>query len=240
MIVCCTNGPKPCNYSKVPGYRKISALTTQSDALRIEVDSFQDCAAVRGTTIAGSVDSSSVGRTVRGSAVGSNTIRGSAIGTHIMPTCNPISVYQLLPILLSEEVHPTGGSLQPIPALTSRPSSPTHGSSITQSPGDTISYTGSAPPLPPWRWRVVQSQLLSYNGDLRMVSRTPHATAPGHLPVLKEEFSTHLSEIAAGKHVSARLQLLNEAPHSHGQDRALHVFGRLAQSQGARHTEEMI
>ncbi len=73
-----------------------------------------------------------------------------------------------------------------------------------------------------------------------MISRIPHATTPGHLAVLEQEFSPDLSEVAAGQHVPARLQLLKETLYSHRQDRALLIFWRLAYVQGASHAEEVI
>ena len=203
--------------------------------------------AIRSSTIRGSAIRSSAIRdsAIRDSAIRGSTIRGSAIRsnairTHIMPTRDPVLLYQLDTILLFEKVHPTGRSFQPIPTLTSRPTSPTHRSSITQSSRDTASYTRSAPPLPLWRWRVVQSQLLSDQRDLGMISRVPHATTPGHLVVLEQEFSPDLSEVAAGQHFPARLQLLEETLYGHGQERALHIFRRLAWVQGAGHAEEVI
>ena len=227
-----------------PGYQNNSE--SEPHALRsIKIHSLQYRATVNSTTICGPVDSGSVGGTIRGGTIRGGTIRGStirssAIRTHITPTRNPVLLYQLHSILRFEKVHPTGRSFQPIPTLTPRPSSPTHRSSITQSSRYTTSYTRSAPPLPLWRWRIVQSQLLSHQGDLGMISRIPHATTPGHLAVLEQEFSPDLSEVAAGQHVPARLQLLKETLYSHRQDRALLIFWRLAYVQGASHAEEVI
>ena len=57
-----------------------------------------------------------------------------------------------------------------------------------------------------------------------MISRIPHAVTPGHLAGLEEKFSTYLSEVAAGQHVPARLELLYEARYGHRQDGALHIL----------------
>ena len=157
-----------------------------------------------------------------------------------MPSCDTVPIDQLVRILLFEKVHATGGSLQAIATLAPRPSGPTHRSSIAQSPGDAASDAGGAPPFPLRRWRIVQSQLLSDYGNLGMVSCIPHATAPGYLAVLEQELPTYLSEVAAGQHVPARLQLLDETTESHGQHGALHIFWRLARVEGARHTEAVI
>ena len=157
-----------------------------------------------------------------------------------MPTRNRVAMNQLLPILLSEKVHPTGGSLQLVPALTPRASSPAHWSSIAQPPCYTASYASGAPPLSLRGGRVVQAELLSDHGDLGMISRIPHAAAPGHLAGLEQKFSTYLSEVAAGQHVPARLELLYEARYDHGQDGALHILWCLAKTQGAGHAEEMV
>lgn len=194
------------------------------------------------------VNGSSVCRTMRRSAVGRSIVgdravrsaRNRDLALRIMPACDTLPIHQLLPILLFEEVHLTGGSLQPVPTLTPRSASPTHRSSVAQSPRHTTSYAGRAPPLPLWRWRVVQSQLLSYDWDLGMISRPPHPMTPDDLVILKQEFSTDLFEVAAGQHIPARLQALGDAAHDNGDERALLIFWRLAQIPGAGQAEEAI
>ena len=57
-----------------------------------------------------------------------------------------------------------------------------------------------------------------------MIPRTLHAMTPGHLPILKQELSSYLSEVSAGEHVPARPQLLEETAQNHGNKGALHVF----------------
>lgn len=73
-----------------------------------------------------------------------------------------------------------------------------------------------------------------------MVSCVPHATTPRHLAVLEQEFAPHLSEVAAGEHVPAGLQFLDETLDGHGQKGALHVVGVFAEVQGAGHAEEVV
>ena len=191
-------------------------IKRRSNALNVENDSFLARAVVDDITLRGPGNSSSVCRSIRRSAIRNSATRGSAVGgsticdrsvcsdrnrklaMRIMPTCDTLPTHQLLPILLFEEVHPTGGSLQPVSTLTPRSASPAHRSSITQSPRHTTSYTSGTPPLSLWRWRVVQSQLLSYDWDLGMISRPPHPMTPDHLLILKQELSTNLFEVAAG------------------------------------------
>ena len=73
-----------------------------------------------------------------------------------------------------------------------------------------------------------------------MISCIPHTTTPGDFPILEQELSTYLSEVAARQHVPARLELLDETSYGHRQERALHVFWRLAQTQSASHAEQVI
>ena len=73
-----------------------------------------------------------------------------------------------------------------------------------------------------------------------MISRIPHTTTPGDLPVLEQELSTHLSEVAARQHVPAGLELLDETSKGHRHEGALHVFWRPARIQGTSHAEHVV
>lgn len=160
--------------------------TSRENASRAKIYPFHDRTAVNGTLLSKPVNSSVFGRPIRSSMpICSDGVRSGTVRTHIMPTRNPVPVNQLLPIILSEKVHPTGGSLQPVPTFTPWASSPAHWSSIAQPSCYTTPYASRAPPFPLWGGRVVQPELLPDQGDLGMISRIPHTTTPGHLAGLE-------------------------------------------------------